>query len=803
MKYGYFDDLQKEYVITEPRTPVAWINYIGTIDFGGFVDQTGGALLCKGDPALNRIIKYIPQLPGGEFKGETLYIRIGGASGYKIFSPFYVPTLDHYDRYECHVGLGYMKIISEFYGIETEVTIFVPLNGFCEIRDICITNLNKEPVQLDLIPVIEYTHFDALKQLTNADWVPQTMQSKIIEEAEGRKILTQYAFMNREHRVNYFTSNHPISSFESDRKKFLGNHGYGTWKSPESLNQDELSNYEALRGDNIGALMHHLGVLQSGDRKRVITQLGQTAKIDEAIKDIHKYRDPKSVDKALAALKQFWEDYLSKAVVNTPDAAMNRMLNIHNPRQCYITKNWARYLSLYQLGFGARGIGFRDSAQDAMGILGHAPEEGRELVEMLLHVQNRNGSAMHQLNPLTMEANAGDSREMEDRPKYYSDDHLWIVLAVCAYMKETGNMGFLSKKIPFYEKDREEKPLEWGTVLEHLRRAIEFTRQDLGAHGLPLLGFADWNDTVNLPYGAESVFTANLYGAALKEMTELMEYLGDAVSARKYHGYYQEMKQNVNQCCWDGAWYIRYFDDKGDKIGSKENDKGKIYVNAQSWSVISGFAPYDRAVKALISVNKLLNTTKGIKLSYPGYSGYEPEKGGITTYPPGAKENGGIFLHSNPWVIIAEAMLGNGNQAYTYYTQINPALKNNIIDEYECEPYCYPQNILGDEHPQFGLARNSWLSGTASWMYQSAVKYLLGIRPSYGGLIIDPCIPTDWQGFTVTRHFRNAVFNINVKNPEGISKGVKQIFLNGNEIEGQTIPIPDGGTIYDVEAIMG
>ncbi|MTI56996.1 GH36-type glycosyl hydrolase domain-containing protein [Geosporobacter ferrireducens] len=803
MSFGYFDDAQKVYVITDPRTPATWINYIGTIGFGGFVDQTGGALICKGDPALNRIIKYIPQLPNGDFKGETLYIRIKVPSGYKVFSPFYVPTLDNYDRYECRVGLGYMKILSEFYGIRTEAVIFVPMNQSCEIRDICITNLTKEPIELDVIPVVEYTHFDALKQLTNADWVPQTMQSKIVEEDAGYKILTQYAFMNKESRINYFTSNYPISSFESDRKIFLGNMGYGTWKCPKSLYEDELSNYEARRGDNIGALMHHIGILESGEHKEIITQLGQAASLREAMQDIQRYRDPAIVNKAFIGLKEFWENYLSKIVVDTPDAAMNTMLNMHNPRQCYITKNWSRYLSQYQLGFGARGIGFRDSAQDVMGILGHAPEEGRELIEMLLHVQNRNGSAMHQFNPVTMEASAGDSREMEDRPKYYSDDHLWIVLAVCAYIKETGNTAFLSKQIPFYEKDKEGKPLEWGSVLEHLKRGIEFTKEDCGVHGLPLLGFADWNDTVNLPYGAESVFTANLYGTALKEMVELLRYIRDEALAQAYEECYVSMKKNVNQYCWDGKWYIRYFDHHGQKIGSNENEKGKIYANAQSWSVISGFAPYDRAAVALQSVNRILNTRNGIKLSDPGYDGYDSEKGGITTYPPGAKENGGIFLHSNPWVMMAETMLGNGDQAFAYYNQINPVLKNDVVESYECEPYCYPQNILGDEHPQFGLARNSWLSGTASWVYQASVKYILGVRPNYEGLMIDPCIPSQWKGFRMRKHFRNAVFEIDVKNPEGICKGIKQVLLDGKEIEGQIIPVLEDGKVHNVQVIMG
>ncbi|MHB1394185.1 MAG: GH36-type glycosyl hydrolase domain-containing protein [Clostridia bacterium] len=803
MQYGYFNDINREYVITDPKTPVKWINYIGNLDFGGFVDHTGGALICKGDPAINRIIKYIPQLPASEFKGETLYIRIKGKDAYTLFSPFFVPTLDQYQMYECHVGLGYTRIISEFYGIRAEVVIFVPICGGREIRDIRITNLRAVPVELDVVPVIEYTHFDALKQLVNADWVPQTMQSKCIEEQSGFRTLIQYAYMHKDTKVNYFTSNLAVSSFETDRKHFLGENEYGTWESPMSLNSKELGNHEALRGDNMAAMMHHLGVLESGESRRLITQLGQCSSMVEEKQKIESFRRIERVDAEFANLKCFWEEYLSRLQVETPDKSMNTMLNIHNPRQCFITKSWSRYLSLYQLGFGARGIGFRDSAQDVMGIMGNAPEEGRELIEKLLQVQKRNGAAMHQFNPLTMIANEGDSREAEDRPKYYSDDHLWIILSVCAYLKETGNIGFLDKQIPFYEKDHMTNPIEEGTVMEHLRRSVEFTRKDLGSHGLPLLGFADWNDTVNLPRGAESLFTANLYGKALAELIELMDYHGDDKLKAVYENYYNDMRDSVNNWGWDGEWYIRYYDQVGKPMGSRVNSSGQIYVNAQSWAVLSGFAPANRAVKALDAVNRILNTKNGIKLSYPGYKDYDPEKGGITTYPTGAKENGGIFLHCNPWVMIAETLVGNGARAFEYYNQINPVCKNNSIDVYECEPYCYPQNILGDEHPQFGLARNSWLSGTSSWVYQAAIKHILGICPAYEGLMVDPCIPNDWKEFRVRRYFRGSTYEIHVKNPEGISKGIKAVSVDGKGQEGNIIPCYEDGKLHHIEVMMG
>ena len=800
MRAGYFDDQHFEYVITTPKTPVKWINYIGALDFGGFLDQTGGLLLCKGDPALNRITKYIPQLPAYEFKGETLYLRIKHAGGYQVFSPFFVPTLDPYQSYACHVGLGYSRIVSEFYGIRTEVTIFIPLHGGQEIRDFRITNISPSPVELDAIPLVEYTHFDALKQLTNADWVPQTMQSQAVYGKSGELHLLQYAFMRRETEVNFFTSNLPVSSFETVRSSFLGDYEYGTWANPLSLQQPELSNSQAQRGDNIAALMHHLGVLQPGETRRMITQLGQ-APVNALYLNI--YRQPVNVDQALAALTHFWREYLSCFQANTADESMNHMLNIHNPRQCYLTKNWSRYLSLYQLGFGARGIGFRDSSQDVMGILASAPDEGKQLMRKLLRAQKRDGAAMHQFNPLTLEATAGDARESQNAPQYYSDDALWIVLAVTSYLKETADLSFLDESIAYYDKDASGAALESGSVLDHLRRAITFTSQDVGAHGLPLLGYADWNDTVNLRQGAESFFTANLYGKALLEMIALYQHMDDPLGVRTALELYATMRERFNQHGWDGRWFLRYFDWDGTPLGSHHNKQGQIFLNAQSWAVISGFAPLDRARQAMDSVFTHLNTRHGIKLSAPGFNGFDPTKGGISTYPPGAKENGGIFLHANPWAIIAETLLGNGDRAYAYYTQINPGAKNDSIEEYECEPYVYAQNILGDEHPQFGLARNSWLTGTASWAYQAATMYILGIRPTYRGLLVDPCIPSPWEGFSVQRKFRNANYQITVTNPEHVQRGIKAVTVDGSAISGQVLPIFSDAANHQVLVVMG
>jgi len=797
MKYGYFDNDKREYVITNLKTPVRWINYVGTIDFGGFVDQTGGTLICKGDPAFNRITKYIPGLPQSEMNGTAFYIREKDAKGYSVFSPFYVPCTSNPDKFECRVGLSYNRIVSEVKGVSLDVTFFVPNKASVLVMDCIITNTSTSPKNLDFVPVVEYTHFEALKQFTNADWVPQTMQSKM-DEIDGKTVLIQYPFMRRDTKWNYFTSNHSVSSFETDRAKFLGSNGYGSWLAPESLQQKDLLKSEALRGDNIAALLHELGELAPGESRRIILQLGQTDKINDMRSVISEYESKESVDKALEELSLFWDEYLSAFEVDTPSDAMNNMLNVHHPKQCFITKNWSRYLSSYQLGLGARGLGMRDSSQDLLGVMSHIPEEASLLMRDLLAIHRPDGSAMHQFYPSTKEANEGDSREMPDRPDYYGDDHLWILISLATYIRETGNIAILEEEIPFYTKKN--LPKESGTVRDHIDRAINFTRNNTGKHGLPLLGFADWNDTVNLPTGSESIFNASLYGVALKEMIDLFDYLGDKETSSRYQKYWQEMKDVVNNEAWDGEWFVRYFDQNGSPIGSNKNDKGKIYVNGQSWPVMAGFAREEYGNKALESVYTKLNTENGIKVSWPGYDGFDAEKGGITTYPPGAKENGGIFLHTNPWVMIAETMRGNGNRAFQYYQQINPAVKD--IDIYELEPYCYAQNILSDEHPQSGLARNSWLSGTAAWTYRAATWYILGIRPGYNGLIVDPCIPSEWDGFKVTRRLRGAVYNIIVKNPSHIQKGVKSCTVDGVSVSNTAIPYIPKGESCTIEVTM-
>ncbi len=398
MKCGYFDAQAREYIITDPCTPVKWINYIGTRAFGGFVDHTGGALLCKDDPAFNRITKYMQQMPASDFKGETLYLRLRQADGCRLISPFYVPGLTELDKYECHVGLDYTRILSEVAGLRTDALIFVPRGSQTEIRRVAVTNISNRALNVDAIPLVEFSHPDALNQLTNADWTPQTMQCRAQKDGEFT-ILVEYPFMTRDTRVNYLTSNLPASSFETDRKQFLGANEYGSYANPLSLQGAELGSHQARRGDILGALLHPLGELQPGESRTLITQLGQAASIEAAAADIQRFRKEEVIQTEMEAIAASWEDFLSAQQVETPEESMNLMLNLFNPRQCSVTKNWSRYLSYYQLGLGARGIGMRDSAQDCLGVMANAPEEAAEMIRLLLAFQNPNGACMHQFNP--------------------------------------------------------------------------------------------------------------------------------------------------------------------------------------------------------------------------------------------------------------------------------------------------------------------------------------------------------------------------------------------------------------------
>ncbi|ACL70723.1 GH36-type glycosyl hydrolase domain-containing protein [Halothermothrix orenii] len=745
MSYGYFDSENKEYVITNPRTPTPWINYIGGGNYGGIVSQTGGGYSFDGDPRFKRVLRYRYNSIPEDQPGRYIYLRDIDNNNY--WSATWQPVKADFDEYVCRHGLGYTTIEQKKDDIVTSVTYFVPGNESLEIWQLNVKNLGEETRHLSLYTYAEFSFFDAVKDQQNVDWTQQIQQGEFEDN-----ILFWNAFMKNWEYI-FMTSSIQVTSYETSRERFVG--CYRDLSNPIAVEESNCSNYLAQRGNGVGCLNHEIK-LEPGCEKEIIYILGTTPSKQTVKEKISSFLDPEQVEQEKEGLKKYWDNFLSSCEVDTPDPEMNLMLNTWNQYQCKTTFNWSRFVSLYQLGIN-RGMGFRDSAQDVLGVMHAIPDECRELIIKLFKIQHQDGHAYHLYYPLTGEGTTGEAG-VDGSVDWYSDDHLWIIISVAAYLKETGDFDFLTEVVPYADNQGE------GTVLEHLCKALEFTENHKGKHNIPLAGFADWNDTINLDNGngvAESVWTGMLYCYALKEMLDLLEYLGENQLVTRYQEYYQSQREAINKYAWDGDWYLRAYDDNGEPLGSQHCEHGKIFLNPQSWSIMAGIADNKQQQRLLQKVDEMLNTEFGVVLVYPAYHKYDPEKGGITTYPPGAKENGGIFLHTNPWLIIAETMLGNGNRAYQYYRKLLPPLKNDIADRYEIEPYVYCQNILGKEHPQFGLGRNSWLTGTAAWMYRAAVYYILGVRPTYDGLIIDPVVPSSWENFSIKRKFRGKVIEIN------------------------------------------
>jgi cellobiose phosphorylase len=553
----------------------------------------------------------------------------------------------------------------------------------------------------------------------------------------------------------------------------------------------------ASRGNVIASLCHAIK-LAPDEERRIVFILGCENEGDNADLVIARYWDPAAVDEAFARLRDDWANYLAALSVDTPDPEMNAMLDVWNPIQCRTTLYWSRFVSAYETGLG-RGMGTRDSSQDTLGVVHAAPERVRQTLGMLWGLQFLDGHTWHMVYPLTGRGGPGLAGEQPQAPQWFCDDHLWLIMGTCYYLKETGDYGFLDLIVPYQDGSA-------APVWDHIKRAVEFTNTHRGIYGLPRMGFSDWNDTLHIDRGsgkAASVWAAMLFCRVMSDLAELCEHLGRGEEASYYLGLGNDMAARINEHAWDGAWYTRAYDDEGKVIGSHTETHQQISLNTQTWALISGVATVERAEMAMESAHQKLNTKYGFALMAPAYTGYDPRIGGTTTYPPGAKENGGIFCHPHAWAIIAAAILGRSDRAYTYYRQILPLTYNENADLRKTEPYVYCQNILGPEHPGFGRGFNSWLTGTAAWTYVAGTQYILGIRPTHAGLEIAPCIPKEWPGFKVTRRFRGATYRIEVKNPDHVCCGVRQVTVDGKPVAGNILPIFDDGATHRVTVVIG
>ncbi len=813
MRYGYFDDARREYVITRPDTPLPWINYLGCEAYFGLISNTGGGYSFYRDARLRRLTRYRYNNAPLDLGGRYLYLRDNQTGEY--WSPTWQPTRSPLKDYSCRHGLGYTVIASTYRGVTAEVRYFVPLGETLEVWELSLTNGRPEPVELSLFSSIEFALWDAHDDATNF----QRNYSTGEVEVEDGVIYHKTEYRERRDHFAYFACSEPLAGFDTAREAFLG--PYHGWESPQAVVRGESGDSIAHGWQPCGS--HHVRVaLAPGEMRVVIFLLGYFENPREDKFDppgsqrinkrgvrpvIDRYLQPEAVQRAFEDLRRHWDALLGRFQVETPDEHTNRMVNIWNPYQCMVTFNLSRSASLYESGIG-RGMGFRDSNQDLLGFVHMVPERARERLLDLAATQLESGGAYHQYQPLTRRGNdlVGSN---------FNDDPLWLVLAATSYLKETADRSLLDEPAPYENRPGSETPF-----YEHLQRCLRYTQERLGPHGLPLIGRADWNDCLNLnaftaepgePFQttanrdgkvAESVFIAGLFVLAAREMAGLAEARGLEAEAEAYRCAAQQMEQAVCEHGWDGGWFLRAYDHFGRKLGSQENEEGQIFIEPQGMCVMAGLGLDDgKAGQALEAVAERLGTPHGLVLLNPPFTRYYLHLGEISSYPPGYKENAGVFCHTNPWIMIAEAMTGNGERAFDYYRRINPSYREQISEVHRCEPYVYAQMIAGKDAPTHGEAKNSWLTGTAAWNYVAITQWILGIRPTLCGLEINPVIPPDWPGFSARRTLRGVTYEIRIHR-QGPGNEVRLV-VDGQPLEGRVVPEPgDGRQVVNVEAIL-
>jgi cellobiose phosphorylase len=785
LEYGHFSKDAKEYVITRPDTPTPWINYLSNSEYCAIISNTAGGYSFHIDPRDRRILRYRYNNLPLDRPGRYLYIRDNKTNEY--WSPTWQPVPKELSAYECRHGLGYTIISSAYKGVEAEATYFVPLNENLEIWMLTLKNASSEDKELTVFSYAEFCLWQATGDQTDL----QFRQGIAMAKSEDSVIF--YNLFDLSTGYVFFASNGKITGYDCNREKFIG--PYRGESNPVAVERGRCFNSEARGGNPIAATSNSVK-FGSGKAETVIFVLGVVKEKSEAKRCVQKFLKKAYVDAELQRVKEHWSDYLGSFNVKTPDEEFNLTVNVWNAYQCRTTFDWSRYVSLYETGIG-RGMGFRDSNQDTLGVVHAFPKRVRQRILDLAKNQFESGLSYHVYYPLTGEG--GFPSYAKEKLKWSSDDHLWLILSVCEYVKETGDMSILDEKVKFVEGST-------ASIYEHLKRSIDFTLNNMGNHDMPLLGTSDWNDPLSLPgpnYAAESVWVAMMLHKVLRELADLCKEYSRDEDARKFKALADKTKVHVNETAWDGEWYFRAYDDSGNPMGTSKCKEGKIYLNMQSWAVFSEIASEERGIQCMNSVKQYLDTEYGLLLLAPAYSRYTPEVGGISVYVPGLKENASIWSHANAWAILAECMLGRGDQAYEYYSKLAPPTKNRMAEIHGAEPYVYAQTIAGRDHPDFGWARQSWLTGTAAWMMKVATTWILGIRPQYHGLLVDPCIPKDWANFTVTRHFRDAVYEISVDNPSHVSKGIEKVVVDGEKLDSNLLPIFADGKKHIVKITMG
>ena len=784
MEYGHFSKDYREYIITRPDTPTPWINYLGSSEYCAMISNTAGGYSFHKDPRNRRITRYRYNSVPIDRPGRYIYIR--ESKDGKNWSPTWQPTLSKLDSYECRHGLGYTKIASSYHGVESDVTYFVPVNQNLEIWILTIKNASSDELHLKVFSYCEYCLWDATRDQNDL----QSIQFVGISRYNDGAIL--YHYFDESTGYAFFASSEKVESYDCNRESFIGK--YRNESNPEAVEQGECFGSEAIGGNPIAATCSSIS-LKPMESKTIIYVQGIANDKSEAKKLAQKFTNRKNVENEFQNLGTHWNSYLGKLKVETIDPDFNTMVNVWNQYQCRVTFDWSRYVSFYETGIG-RGMGFRDCAQDVIGVVQAFPLRVRQRIISLAKNQFLDGHVYHIYFPLTGEG--GFPYYVKKDMQFFSDDHLWLIPAVTEYIKETGDTSILEEKVEFVDGPP-------AAIYEHMQKSIDFSRSMLGKHGLPLLGTADWNDPLSIPgpnNAAESVFAAMLLHKSLTEMSDVSSQTGKGTESATYKDLARKTRDHLNKVAWDGEWFIRAFDDSGNPLGSKNCKEGKIYLNAQSWSILSGVASHERGIKSMDAVKENLDTKYGLILLGPAYSRYYGEIGALSSYAPGLKENASIWSHANAWAIIAECMLGRGDEAYGYYKKLAPPTKNGMASIHQAEPYVYAQTIAGIDHPAFGMAKQSWLTGTAAWMMKAATNWIIGVRPQYHGLLVDPCIPTSWRSFRMTRHFRGAIYDIVFSNPNGVSKGIKAVHVDDRLFENNLLPVFSDGETHKISITM-
>lgn len=786
MKYGFFNDEKKEYVITDPKTPLPWINYLGCEDFFSLISNTCGGYSFYKDAKLLRLTRYRYNNVPTDSNGRYYYIKDGNT----VWNPGWQPVQTSLDFYQCRHGLGYTIMESKKENLSASLTAFVPLGDNCEINCLTLKNEGTKNKQISLFSFLEFCLWNAVDDMTNFQ------RNLSIGEVELESSVIYHKTEYRERRNHYavYAVNQPVSGFDTDRDAFIG--AYGSLSNPACVSSNASCNSVASGWSPIGSF-HLEKTLAPGEEITYIFLLGYIENqqedkweapniINKALARalINKYQTKEQVDTALNALSKHREALLSKYHVSSSDEKLDRMVNIWNQYQCMVTFNMSRSASYFESGTG-RGMGFRDSCQDILGFVHLIPESARERILDIAATQFEDGSAYHQYQPLTKKGNL-------DIGSGFNDDPLWLIAATSAYIKETGDFSILSESVPF---DNDTSKAD--TLLEHLNRSFHYFDKNLGPHHLPLIGRADWNDCLNLncfsntpgesfqttgasdgPV-AESIFIAAMYVKYGKEYANILKHLGNSAEYALIKDKVAQMTAAVEKDGWDGEWFLRAYDAYGEKIGSSTCSEGQIFIEPQGFCVIAGIGKENGlAIKALNSVHKRLETKYGVVLLQPAYQSYHLNLGEISSYPPGYKENAGIFCHNNPWISIAETELGRAKEAFSIYQKTCPAYIEDISEIHRSEPYVYAQMIAGIDAKNFGEAKNSWLTGTAAWTFKNVSQHILGIKPDYDGLRIDPCIPEELKELSITRKFRGTTYHITIKNASNAQKGIKELYIN-------------------------